>query len=201
MSIENNFTNHTVIIHDNRGVRVAETYVVDYDNVFGSIRIKEQLQLETGDKVQLLILTSPSPCAFHGNIGPKIQNMTTISLHSGKSKEDRIFERFAIDSAGTIEGVIRNSEIVIVPNTKVQLKNISQGGVRFSGAFGLLCKNDEILLRMETSKTDQILTAEVVNSLDVPSRYSEYGCRFSNINHANFSPRKDIEIGIDQDNP
>ena len=150
--LENDFTDHTVIVHDDKGVKIAEANIVEYDIILGNIRIEEDLQLSTGDNVQLLILTSPSPCAFHGRIGPRIQNMTTIALHSGKSKEDRTFERFSIDSinsiesTGTIDGVIRDNKTVDMPPVKVRLINISQGGIRFSGTFGILHKKDEILI-------------------------------------------------------
>ena len=37
MSIENNFTDHTVIIYDAKGVKVTETDILEYDNILGSI--------------------------------------------------------------------------------------------------------------------------------------------------------------------
>ena len=132
--------------------------------------------------MQLLILTNPNPCIFHGKVGPKIQNMTTITLHSGKSKEDRTFERFPIDSMGTIEEIVRDNITISLPPTKAKLINISQGGMRFSSTYGLLNEKDKVFLRIEVNKSEQVLIAEVVNFLNVLSRHSEYGCRFLDTN-------------------
>ena len=191
MSIENNFTDHTVIINNDKGAKVVETTVIEYDNILGSIGIGANSKLTTGDNVQLLILTYPNPCAFHGKVGPIIQNMTTIVLHSGKSKEDRVFERFPIDSVGTIEGVIRENNAMDLPHTKVRLINISQSGMRFRCSSDILQKKDEVLLRLDLNKTEQILTAEIVNTSDVLFEYTEYGCRFLNISHVNTSASRD----------
>ena len=187
MPIDNDFTDHTVVIYNEYGDKITETTIVEYDIIIGSIRIKEDLKLTTGINVQLLILTSPSPCFFLGRIGPRIQNMITIDLHSGKSKEDRTFERFSIDlinsieSTGTINSIIRENVKIDAPPQKVQLINISHGGIRFSGASGILHKNDEIILTIKNSNADQILTAKVVNFLNAPLGRTEYGCQFSNV--------------------
>ena len=191
MLIGNDFTGHTVIVYDEDYIKITETNIIEYDIVLGNIRIRENSKLATGDNVQLLILTSPNPCSFHGRVGPRIQGMSTIDLHSGKSKEDRASKRFPIESidsivsTGVIDGLVRGNEAIDMPPVNVQLVNISQGGIRFSGAKGLLQNKDEVLLSVNIKGAVKILAVEVVNILNAHPGRSDYCGKFTIADRAN----------------
>ena len=178
-ALSGDYTGCAVLIYDMEGNLLCSTSVTDYDKTILRIEVAE---LPPSDSAaidcKLLILTSPTPCEYHGKI-LREGKRRLIAMFRGQERELRGAERYAVRTKALIEDYISEGSVYpLYAPLEVELMNISRSGVRFISANFALCDGDTFRMRIKFSDKDKLLAAEVTNHFDRDSKVSEYGCRF-----------------------
>jgi hypothetical protein len=159
------------------GKRLAETVITAHDKDALAVEVAAPPKTADGDRLELLILTSPVPCSYKCKVvkrGPRL----LFALYQGKEKDNRSETRYKISAPATIDHAVVNSVHTLSAPLEVQLVNISRSGIRFRAPHGAIARNARISLRFSVGGKTQVLLADVVNHADNPPEHTEYGCRF-----------------------
>jgi len=173
-----NHTGCAILIYDINGNHLGNTLITHHDKT--TMRIQVQVvppALDVGVECTLLILSSPTPCEYHGRLtidsGKKV-----IALYRGRERENRGATRFAVNSPAVIENLICNGKAYRLHTpVNVELMNISKSGVRFRAQNNALSDGDRFQMRMRISESEKLLIADAIHHVDL-NKASEYGCRF-----------------------
>jgi len=161
------------------GSHLSSTEITSYDK--NLLRIEVELippALKVGESCKLLILTSPTPCEYHGRVARE-GTRNLIGMFKGQEREQRGAERYSLKLPALIEELICDMRAYTMHTPlEVELVNISKSGVRFTAPFYSLTDGDRFRMRLRISDKDKQLIAEVTNHFDKDSEVSEYGCRF-----------------------
>lgn len=178
-ALSGDFTDCSIFIYDTSYNHLGTTKVTRYSRESLRIEVEElPPQLIAGDICQVLILTQPSPCEYHGRI-KKEGRKKIIALFYGHKRENRRVIRYNVNLSAKIENLVCEGKAYPLHTPlEITLINISKSGARFAAPNYTLFNGDRFQMRMKISDSDKLLIAEVVNNLDVNSDKSEYGCRF-----------------------
>jgi hypothetical protein len=161
------------------GEHLCSTQITSHDKSILRIEVEELPPSHNiGVGCKLLILTTPTPCEYHGKV-VREGKRKAIAMFKGQERELRGSERYTIRLPAMIEDFISDGAIyALYKPLEVELMNISKTGVRFQSPNFSLCDHDRFRLRLRINDKDKLLVAEVVNHLDRDQKKSEYGCRF-----------------------
>jgi hypothetical protein len=178
-ALSGDYTGCIVSFYDASKNHLGSTIVTYYNRILQRIEVKEiPPAVNMDDDFMMLILTSPSPCEYHGKIkieGKKIY----IGLFRRKERENRGATRYRVDCSALIENfVCEGKGYLLHTPLEIKLINISKSGARFSAPNYALLDGDIFQMRMKISKSDKLLIAEVINHQDKNADITEYGCSF-----------------------
>jgi hypothetical protein len=171
------FTDCTALIYDEEGNELASVKILDYQANLNTIKVSENPALVAGNRCDVVILMSPIPYMFKGNIhaGGVYKRIT---LYKGEEKENRKNSRYKVSLLGLIDNLIyEGKKFRLHTAVKVKMVNLSRSGFRLNAHHNTLSKGDRFTLHVQTNENLKKMTAEVVNSSDSPFTNTEYGCR------------------------
>ena len=173
------YTGCTILVYDTSGNHLGSTTVTQYDKAALRIEIREfPPALRTGDRCNLLILTSPTPCEYSGRVSVDGKRHT-LALFMGKEHENRAFERYKVSCSAVVENYISgNKAYPLLAPLEIKVINISKSGLRFRAASYTVCDGDRFQVRIKINDNNKLLIIEAVNHLDTAQGTTEYGCRF-----------------------
>jgi len=177
--LSGDYTGNSILIYDDAGSHLGSTVVTRHDKTVLRIELLDVPPLLTvGSCCRLLILSSPSPCEYHGRVR-KEGLRTYIAMYQGHERENRSAVRYKISCPALIENLICDDHPYSLHTPlEIMLIDISKIGVRFGAPRYSLSDGDRFQMRMKISDTEKILIASVVHHIDIDSGSSEYGCRF-----------------------
>jgi len=173
------YTGLSVLIYDMDDNHLINTVISEHDRV--SQRIQVRLMPYTmglNDECKMLILSSPSPCEYHGKVKREGTGFS-IALFQGHEVEHREATRYKVNTPAVIDAYICDDKhYPLHKSIKAVLINISTTGVRFRTPFYSLSDGDRFQIHIHISNKDKKLIAEVSNHVDVENKVSDYGCFF-----------------------
>ena len=176
------FTDNTVFIYDEDGNHLIDTIITNHDKHQQQIQVSVMpMDLKVNDNCKLLVLSSPSPCEYHGKV-KKFGGNQFIAMYQGQEKEDRGAARYPVTTPALITAKYVRSQLSgINPPLKVTMINISTSGVRFRAPYQSLEDKDRFQMYMVIANNKKQLISEVINHMDYADKnpkVSDYGCRF-----------------------
>ncbi|MDR1691937.1 MAG: PilZ domain-containing protein [Oscillospiraceae bacterium] len=152
---------------------MTETTIADSYSDAMEIEVRAHPDLINGETCKVIILTSPTPYEFMATIRARGGKFVTLALYHGKEKENRRSTRYKLDGLAVIEHI---GTTRLQTPIQVHLINISAGGVRIRAPWHTMAIGSIFALRLKIGEKHTQLLAEVVNSLDTSSEFTEYGC-------------------------
>ncbi|MDR2571269.1 MAG: PilZ domain-containing protein [Oscillospiraceae bacterium] len=180
MSVLGNvYTDCTVFIYDAHGNHLVDTSIRNHDRQTQQIEVRIMpAELKVNDTCKLLILSSPSPCEYHGKV-KKEGGKQYIAMFQGQEKESRASARYPVNTPALIDALIVDEETHSLQSPiKVALINISTTGVRFRAPFYTFEDEDEFRMHLIISNNQKEIIAKVINHVDTKQTHSDYGCSF-----------------------
>lgn len=167
-----------VLLFDMESNTIGSTRVTHINNETLCIRVLElPSNLNVGGSCRLLIMTDPLPCEYQGKI---VHDGTEklIALYSGRTREKRREQRFKVNAQAKLEFLIFNGQTYPLHTPiMMTLINVSVSGARFSAPGYTLAMHNKFQAKINISGAEKPIAAEVINTVDVDSETSEYGCR------------------------
>jgi len=183
-ALESDFTDCTVFIYNNNGVHLISTTITNHERASKQIQVSVMPEgLKVNDDCMLLILSTPTPCEYHGKV-KKVGGNQYFAMFQGQEKESRTSKRYPVNTHAQIDALIVDDRPYSLQTPlEVVLINISTTGVRFRAPFYSLEKGDHFHMHFTISNNKKQLTAQVVNFTDNKTESSDYGCRFQEIDN------------------
>ena len=180
--LDSDFTDCTVFIYNNSGTHLISTTIISHDRASKQIQVSVMPQgLKANDDCMLLILSSPSPCEYHGKV-KKVGGNQYFAMYQGQEKESRTSKRYSVNTPAQIDALIIDDQPYLLQTPlKVSLLNISTTGVRFRAPFYSFENGDFFRMHFTISNSNKLLIAQIVNFVDNKTTSSDYGCRFKEI--------------------
>jgi hypothetical protein len=173
----NDFNSCNALIYDEKGRQLANSKILIYDEHENTIRVKGEPSLEAGMLCDVLILAAPTPFVYKGRVYD-LAHYKIIRLFQGKSSCKRRETRYNAELPAMVEGLVYDGKLFpLKMKMGAQVINISKSGLRFRAGLNALTVGNRFQLRMKIGADEKLLTADVVNSLDVQPNTSEFGCR------------------------
>ena len=177
-AIKLNYVGCDVLLHNEEGAYIQRCEIEYYDKRRYHMMLRGGVPeaLANDEKCSLLILTEPAPREYKG-IVQKNSLERYLLLYRGKTKENRLTDRFKVDFAGQILSLIRHEEIYDLHNpVKATVINISRSGLRIATLANALRAGDRIQLMVNFEDSEKRMLAIVTNQQDREENISEYGC-------------------------
>ena len=177
--IGGNYLNCPVLIYDDEDNNIARTKIIEYDSNSKRVVLEETPpELKDGDTCRLLILAEPSPLEYQGRMRKDLWG-THIALFRGQEREARGAVRHKVNMSAFIENlIVEGRAYALHTPQKIQLMNISVGGMRFRAPRNTINHGDRFQTSVVLKDEKKLLIAEVVNTTENHPQISEYGCRF-----------------------
>lgn len=179
MGLGSDFTDCSVFIYDVNDNHIGSTTIIAYNKSEQRIRISAiPKELKVNDNCRVFILSSPSPCEFQGKLKREGSN-SFIALFQGHEKDNRGAARYNVNAPALIDYLFVDGKAhPLQTPIRIELINISTGGVRFRAPFYSLEKGDTFRVHLSISNNKKMIIAEVTNCIDNEPEYSDYGCLF-----------------------
>jgi len=167
-----------VLLHTQAGEYIQKCEVAAYDKRTYQMWLTDGIPkvLAGGDVCSILIMTEPAPREYKGLV-QEANYERSLLLFRGKTKENRLTDRFKVDFAAQIIALIRQDYVYDL-HTPVTARviNISRSGMRLSTVANALRTGDRIQLVAHFDDSEKRLLAIITNQIDTENNRSEYGC-------------------------
>jgi len=180
--LSGDYTGCSVLIYDGSDNHVGSSEAISYDRDTLRMRVQDlPSSFKTGDSCRVLILSSPKLCEYQATIVTE-GAVKYIAMFKGREAERREAIRHKLTAPATITKLIYNGKPYLLHTpVKVEMINISTGGVRFRAPFFTITEGDRFQLHLKIGGVMKALIADVVNQMDGSSVLADYGCCFVNI--------------------
>jgi hypothetical protein len=178
LGTKTDYTGCAILLQTENGEHLKRCVVSYFDKETFHLKLRSGIPsaFSIGDVCSLLIMTEPAPREYKGRVVID-KSERVLLLFRGKERENRKATRYKVDFQARVNALVRHNEVYKLHTpTPVMVLNISRTGMRLAAPANALRKNDRVILQVKLEDGEKLLTAVVINWLDMNEYLSEYGC-------------------------